>query len=63
VYCIPFNPEAQPENRLSQAAVDELLKRGLVEIDDWVILSKGDNYHKTGGTNTLKILRVGDALV
>jgi len=63
VYCIPFDPEAQPENRLNQAAVDELLKRGLVEIGDWVILSKGDNYHKTGGTNTLKILRVGDALI
>jgi len=63
VYCIPFDPAAQPESRLTQAAVDELLKRGLVEVGDWVLLTKGDNYHKTGGTNTLKLLRVGDALV
>ncbi len=43
--------------------MDELLKRGVVEPGDWVILTKGDSYHGTGGTNTLKILHVGDPLV
>ena len=43
--------------------VDELLKRGLVEQGDWVILTKGDSYHTIGGTNGMKILHVGDPLV
>ena len=29
--------------KVSQAAVDELLKRGVVEKGDWVILTKGDS--------------------
>jgi len=42
-------------------AVEELLKRNIVQPGDWVILTKGDSYHdSTGGTNTMKILRVGD---
>ena len=36
---------------------------GFVEPGDWVILTKGDSYHGTGGTNTMKILHVGDPLV
>ena len=53
---------ALPADKVSQAAVDELLKRDIVSIGDWVILTKGDSYHGTGGTNTMKILRVGDSL-
>jgi pyruvate kinase len=30
---------------------------------DWVILTKGDSYHTTGGTNGMKILHVGDPQV
>lgn len=63
VYTIPFDPAALPPGEVSQAAVDELLKRGLVEQGDWVILTKGDSYHTIGGTNGMKILHVGDALV
>jgi pyruvate kinase len=48
---------------VSQAAVDELLKRGVVQPGDWVILTKGDSYHTIGGTNTMKILHVGDPMV
>jgi pyruvate kinase len=28
-----------------------------------VILTKGDSYHTIGGTNTMKLLHVGEALV
>ncbi|MEX6503609.1 pyruvate kinase [Pseudomonas zhanjiangensis] len=63
VYTVPFDPVALPPEQVSQAAVDELLKRGLVEQGDWVILTKGDSYHTIGGTNGMKILHVGDPLV
>ncbi|PVZ11203.1 MULTISPECIES: pyruvate kinase [unclassified Pseudomonas] len=63
VYTIPFDPAALPLGEVSQAAVDELLKRGLVEQGDWVILTKGDSYHTVGGTNGMKLLHVGDPLV
>jgi pyruvate kinase len=62
VQTIPFDPAALPPEQVSQAAVDELLKRGVVEPGDWVILTKGDSYHTIGGTNTMKILHVGEPL-
>lgn len=63
VQTVPFDPEAYSASQLSQAAVDELLKRGAVQPGDWVILTKGDSYHNIGGTNTLKMLHVGDQLL
>src|SRR5690606_17631675 len=62
VYTIPFDIDAFAAEHLSQAAVDELLQRGLVNPGDWVILTKGDSYHTIGGSNTLKLLQVGQAL-
>jgi pyruvate kinase len=63
VQTVPFDPAALPPEKVSQAAVDELLRRGVVQQGDWVILTKGDSYHTIGGTNTMKILHVGDPLV
>ena len=63
VYPVPFDPAALQPSEVSQAAVDELLKRGVVQAGDWVILTKGDSYHTIGGTNTMKLLHVGEALV
>lgn len=63
VQTMPFDPAAYSTEQLSQAAVNELLQRGLVVAGDWVILTKGDRYHAIGGTNTLKILHVGDHLL
>ena len=61
VQTVPFDPAALPADKVSQMAVEELLKRNIVQPGDWVILTKGDSYHdSTGGTNTMKILRVGD---
>src|SRR5690554_7111901 len=62
VYTIPFDPSAIANSTVSQAAVEELVKRGIVETGDWVILTKGDSYHTVGGTNTMKLLHVGHIL-
>jgi len=62
VQTIPFDAAALAPEQVSQAAVDELVKRGVVEPGDWVIMSKGDSYDTIGGTNTLKILHVGEPL-
>ncbi|MBA1272078.1 pyruvate kinase [Stutzerimonas azotifigens] len=63
VYTIPFDPSIERSESVSQAAVNELLQRGLVQPGDWVILTKGDSYHTIGGTNSMKLLHVGEALV
>lgn len=59
VYTIPFDPSGPFSTSVSQAAVDELVKRGIVQKNDWVILTKGDSFHTVGGTNTMKLLHVG----
>lgn len=59
VYTVPFDPSTEFSTSVSQAAVEELLKRGVVTEDDWIILTKGDSYHLVGGTNTMKLLHVG----
>ncbi len=51
----------QPET-LNQAVVDELLRREVVAEGDLVIISKGDYLNVHGGTNTMKIVRVGDVI-
>ena len=62
VQTIPFDAAALAPEKVSQAAVDELLKRGVVQPGDWVIMTKGDSFDTIGGTNTLKILHVGEPL-
>lgn len=63
VETVPFDMAEHALDKVSQAAVDELLKRGVVERGDWVILTKGDTYHTIGGTNSMKLLHVGEPLV
>jgi pyruvate kinase len=58
VYTVPFDPAAYDPAELGDAAIDELRKRGRVQKDDWVILTKGDFYTDSGGTNGMKILKV-----
>lgn len=58
VYTVPFDPSQFPGS-VSKSAVEELVKRGIVQEGDWVILTKGDSYHMVGGTNTMKLLNVG----
>lgn len=58
VYTVPFAPSDYEPADLSNAAIDELRKRNLVKTGDWVILTKGDFYRDSGGTNGMKILLV-----
>lgn len=58
VYPVPFDPTAYAPADVSDEAIAHLKRSGVVETGDWIILTKGDSYHSTGGTNTLKILTV-----
>ena len=63
VQAIRFNPAEMAPSDISQTAVTRLLEAGHVKPGDWVILTKGDVYNSRGGTNSMKLLHVGEALV
>jgi len=48
-------------SEVNRKVVDTLTNRGVVESGDLVVLTKGMYKDKSGGTNMMKILRVGDA--
>uniref|UniRef100_UPI00333F56AA pyruvate kinase n=1 Tax=Castellaniella defragrans TaxID=75697 RepID=UPI00333F56AA len=58
VYPEAFDTATLPQAEVSEAAIDILRSRGLLQTGDWIILTKGDFYSNSGGTNGLKILRV-----
>jgi pyruvate kinase len=57
---ISFDTGSVPPEQLNGAAVNELVRRDFVAKGDLVIISKGDYMNVHGGTNALKIVRVGD---
>jgi pyruvate kinase len=59
VYPVKFKGARDPEKAL-QLAEDELLKRGAVKNGDYMVLTIGEPYGKAGGTNTMKIVKVGE---
>ncbi len=59
VYPVKFKGVRDPEKAL-QAAEDELLKRGAVQVGDYMLLTIGEPYGKAGGTNTMKVVKVGE---
>ncbi|MBO67087.1 MAG: pyruvate kinase [Acidiferrobacteraceae bacterium] len=63
VYPVPFDAATVSRENLNWAAVEEIRKRGLVEEGDQIILTKGDHYGSEGGTNAMKIVRVGSVSV
>lgn len=60
VHPVPFDIGALPPEKINISAVDQLVQLGEVEQGDLVLISKGDYVNVHGGTNTLKIVRVGD---
>lgn len=62
VNTIPFDAADLPNEQINQAAVEELVRRGIVDEGDQVIITKGDYINAQGGTNTLKIVRVGQPI-
>jgi pyruvate kinase len=59
VYPVKFKGMRDPEKSLEMAE-DELLERGAVESGDYMVLTIGEPYGIAGGTNTMKIVRVGE---
>jgi pyruvate kinase len=59
VYPIKFKGTRDAERALHMAE-DELLKRGAVKHGDFIVLTIGEPYGKAGGTNTMKVVKVGE---
>ena len=59
VYPVKFRGARNPERALALAE-DELLTRGAVQTGDYIVLTIGEPFGKTGGTNTMKIVKVGE---
>ncbi len=59
VYPVKFRGARDPEKALNMAE-DELLKRGAVQRGDTIVLTIGEPYGKAGGTNTMKVVKVGE---
>ncbi len=52
--------EASDRDLALRAAEDVLLKKGIVSNGDLIVLTVGEPMGKSGGTNTMKIVRVGE---
>jgi len=63
VYPLSFAIETNNHAEANQEAVDELKRRGVVRDGDLVIITKGDLTGIHGGTNSMKIVRVGETLL
>ena len=62
VYPVSFEATSKDHAEVNRDAVDELLRRGAVRDGDLVIITKGDLMGVMGGTNAMKIVRVGELL-
>ena len=60
VYPVAFDITVRSHAENNKAIIDDMIKRGSVCDGDVVIITKGDLAGVHGGTNALKILRVGD---
>jgi pyruvate kinase len=58
-----FDPQSTDHPVVNRAAIDELQHRGAVGDGDLVIITKGDLIGAHGGTNAMKIVRVGDLVM
>ena len=59
VHPVRFKGARNPEKALHMAE-DELIKRGVVQNGDLIVLTIGEPFGRAGGTNTLKIVKVGE---
>ncbi|MDH5547299.1 MAG: pyruvate kinase [Gammaproteobacteria bacterium] len=60
VYPIAFDTKTKDHATVNKRAIDELVQRGAVRDGDLVVITKGDFMGVHGGTNALKVVRVGD---
>ncbi|MDI5935267.1 pyruvate kinase [Halomonas kalidii] len=60
VVSLPFDTSEMSATEVNERALALLVEKGIAEPGDHVILTRGDHMNAHGGTNTLKILEVGD---
>ncbi|HEX8979509.1 MAG TPA: pyruvate kinase [Parasulfuritortus sp.] len=60
VYPVNFRPATEDRDQLLAEAEDELRRRGAVRNGDLILLTIGEPIGRSGGTNTMKIVRVGE---
>jgi pyruvate kinase len=60
VYPVNFKPSSNDRDQLLVEAEDELRRRGAVRNGDLILLTIGEPIGRSGGTNTMKIVRVGE---
>lgn len=63
VYPISFDITTKDHATANKEVVDELKRRGVVRDGDLVIITKGDLTGIHGGTNAMKIVKVGEELL
>jgi pyruvate kinase len=63
VYPVSFDVTGVDTVRANVEIVEELQRRGAVRDGDLVIITKGDLTGQSGGTNVMKILRVGEHIL
>jgi pyruvate kinase len=61
VHAIPFDITRYKPEQVTKAVLDLLVKLGVVEDGDDVLITKGDVHGSMGGTNGMKVVRVGGA--
>jgi len=59
---VPFDTSSLSPSEVNHCAVEKLREHAEVVDGDLVIITKGDFVNVHGGTNTLKIVRVGDVI-
>ncbi len=63
VYPVNFKPSSHDRDQLLAEAQDELRRRGAVRNGDLILLTIGEPIGRSGGTNTMKIVRIGERKV
>jgi pyruvate kinase len=62
VEALEFDPTVLARHDVNRLAVEELANNGQVQNGDLVIITKGDSMGTLGGTNAMKIVRVGEVI-
>ncbi|AOE49648.1 pyruvate kinase [Kangiella sediminilitoris] len=62
VEALEFDPTVLARHDVNRLAVEELVSHGYVNHSDLVIITKGDSMGTLGGTNAMKIVRVGEVV-
>jgi len=63
VYPVSFDVQGMNSQKANEEVIEELQRRGAVRNGDLVIITKGDLNGIAGGTNVMKVLRVGEHLL